>query len=102
MHPVADARPVAAYPSGHAIRAIVYARVLAEIFPDHKDALMELAQQIGYGRVIGGVHFPMDVLAGQKLGQAYADVIVEQPAFEQAVERIRGRQLPSRGDAGEN
>ncbi len=102
VHPVADARPVAAYPSGHAIRATVYARVLAEIFPDQKDPLMELAQQIGYGRVIGGVHFPMDVLAGQKLGQAYADVIVEQPAFKQAVERIRGRQPPSRGDGGQN
>ena len=100
VHPVAGARPVAAYPSGHAIRATVYARVLAEIFPDQKDQLMELAQQIGYGRVIGGVHFPMDVLAGQKLGQAYADVIVEQPAFKQAVERIRGRQPPSRGAAG--
>lgn len=98
VHPVGDARPVAAYPSGHAIRATVYARLLAELFPEHAAALLELARQIGYGRVIGGVHYPMDVLAGQKLGEAYADVIVEQPAFRDAVERIRGRQPPSRGD----
>jgi acid phosphatase (class A) len=98
VHPVGDARPVAAYPSGHAIRATVYARLLAEIFPEHAAALLELARQIGYGRVIGGVHYPMDVLAGQKLGEAYADVIVEQPAFKAAVERIRGKQPPSRSD----
>ena len=93
-------RPVASYPSGHAIRATVYARRLAEIFPEHADALLELARQIGYGRVIAGVHYAMDVLAGQKLGEAHADLIVEQPAFEDAVERIRGRQPPSRGTAG--
>ncbi len=97
VQPVGDARPVAAYPSGHAIRATVYARLLGEIFPDQKDALIELAQQIGYGRVIAGVHFPIDVIAGQKLGHAYADVIVKQAAFKEAVERIRGeRRRPNR------
>jgi len=97
VQPVGDARPVAAYPSGHAIRATVYARLLGEIFPDQKDALIELGQQIGYGRVIAGVHFPIDVIAGQKLGHAYADVIVKQAAFKEAVERIRGeRRRPNR------
>ena len=91
VRPVGDARPVAAYPSGHAIRAVVYARLLAEVFPDKKDALMDLAMRVGYGRVIAGVHYPMDVLTGQKLGAAYADVIVQQPAFKQAVQRIRGK-----------
>ena len=100
VHPATDARPVGSYPSGHATRAIVYARLLGEIFPDHEDALEELAMQIGYGRVIAGVHFPMDVLAGQKLGNAYADVIVAQPAFEEAVRRIRGEDQPSRVAAG--
>ena len=90
VRPVTEARPVGAYPSGHAIRATVYARLLADIFPDHQDALMELARQIGYGRVIAGVHYPMDVLAGQKLGHAYADVILEQETFQETVARIRG------------
>jgi len=88
IKPVGEARPVASYPSGHAIRAIVYARLLAEVFPGKKDALMDLAIRIGYGRVIAGVHYPDDIVSGQKLGQAYADVIVEQPAFKDAVKRI--------------
>lgn len=100
VRPVTDPRPVASYPSGHAIRAIVYARLLSEIFPDHKQALMDLARQIGYGRVTAGVHYPIDVIYGQKLGDALADVIVQQPAFKDAIERIRGEQPPSRHGSG--
>jgi len=97
VHPVTDARPVASYPSGHATRAIVYARLLAEIFPDRREALLEFARQIGYGRVIAGVHYPMDVLAGQRLGNAYADVIIAQPAFAEAVKHIRETRPPMGG-----
>jgi len=89
--PVGDARPVASYPSGHAIRATVYARILAEIFPDHQADLMDLATRIAHGRVIAGVHYPIDVVAGKKLGNAYADIIVEQPAFINAINQVRGQ-----------
>lgn len=95
VEPVGDARPVASYPSGHAVRAIVYARLLAEVFPDKRDAMLDLARQVGYGRVTAGVHYPMDVLAGQRLGEAFADVIVKQPAFREAVQRIRGTPSPT-------
>jgi acid phosphatase (class A) len=91
VEPVVDPRPVASYPSGHAIRSIIFARLLAEVFPEHRQALMELAEQIGYGRVLAGVHYPLDVLHGQKLANAYADVIVAQPAFKQALQRIRDK-----------
>ncbi len=92
VKPVGDARPVAAYPSGHAIRATVYASLLSEIFPDQSEALQVLANQIAYGRVVAGVHFPIDITAGQKLGHAFAAVIVKQAAFKKAVERILGKQ----------
>ena len=90
VDPVGDARPVASYPSGHAIRAIVYARLLSEVFPDRRDALLELAYQVGFGRVIAGVHYPVDVLSGQILGNAYADAIVNNSAFIEMISRIRG------------
>lgn len=90
VEPVGDARPVASYPSGHAIRAIVYARLLAEVFPERRDALQVLADQIGFGRVVAGVHYPIDVTSGQRLGTAYADAIVANPAFIAAIGQIRG------------
>jgi acid phosphatase (class A) len=89
VKPVGDARPVAAYPSGHAIRAIVYARLLAYVFPDRKEALIGLAHRIGYGRVVAGLHYPVDVTSGQILGTAYADAIIANDAFKAAVARVR-------------
>ena len=100
VHPVGEARPVAAYPSGHAIRATIYARLLSDIFPEQSAALMDLAKRIGYGRVTAGVHFPSDIVAGFAVGNAYADEIVARPAFHQAVERIYGRQTPLRASSG--
>ena len=55
------------------------------MFPDKKDELMELALQIGYGRAIAGVHYPMDIVAGQKLGNVYGDAITQSQAFKEAL-----------------
>lgn len=90
VEPVATAFPVTSYPSGHTIRAIVYTSVLSDIFPDHAEELTALGREIGYGRVIGGVHYPMDVVSGQTLGKAYMEVIRAQPAYQQALESIKG------------
>lgn len=89
VKPVATAFPVTSYPSGHTIRAIVYTSVLSDIFPEHAEELTELGREIGYGRVIGGVHYPMDVISGQKLGEAYMGVIRVQPAYQAALAAIR-------------
>jgi len=89
VKPVGDARPVASYPSGHAIRAIVYARLLADIFPDKENALMDLAHRIGYGRVVAGLHYPVDVISGQILGNTYADAIIATSAFKESVAGLR-------------
>ncbi len=90
VHPVGDPRPVASYPSGHATRAMVYGKILSDLFPKHTDDLMALAVEIGYGRVIAGVHYPDDVVAGQKLGAAYAKTILAQPAYAEAKRKILG------------
>lgn len=50
---------------------------------------MALARQIGYGRVIAGVHYPEDIVTGFELGNAYADVIIEQPAYKDALTHLR-------------
>lgn len=88
VEPVATAFPVTSYPSGHTIRAIVYTSVLSDIFPDHAEELAALGLEIGYGRVIGGVHYPMDVVSGQMLGAAYMEVIRAQPAYQDALAAI--------------
>ena len=60
------------YPSGHSTRGTVFAALLAELFPDKRAALVEKGRDTGWLRVIGGVHYSSDVMAGRVLGQALA------------------------------
>jgi hypothetical protein len=73
------------YPSAHAARGIVWSIILAEMFPDQKDKLLERGKLMGQDRVIAGIHFPSDVEAGQKLGQAIAEKLLKDPAFKTAL-----------------
>jgi acid phosphatase (class A) len=69
------------YPSGHSTRAIAMAEILIQIFPDKKAAIESRAQQIGWDRVILGVHYPSDVQAGRTLGHAIAQALLANPKF---------------------
>jgi acid phosphatase (class A) len=57
-----------AYPSGHAAIARVLSRVLVEIDPKRKGAFEKRAEVVARDRVLGGVHHPSDIEAGEKLG----------------------------------
>ncbi|WOO40971.1 phosphatase PAP2 family protein [Rubellicoccus peritrichatus] len=92
VHPCIQKEPSTSYPSGHTTRGLVYAYLLADIFPHKKAELFELGYQEGYNRVVGGVHFPSDVRAGEKLGKAYAEAILAQPAWKKATEVIKAGQ----------
>ena len=58
-----------AYPSSHAAAGIVLADYLAKKFPAKRDAILREGRQIGLNRILGGVHHPSDVEAGQELGR---------------------------------
>jgi acid phosphatase (class A) len=70
------------YPSGHSTRGTVYALVLAEIFPDKREAIMAVGRDIGWDRVLIGKHFSTDVHAGRVLGQAIVRELLDSPAFQ--------------------
>jgi acid phosphatase (class A) len=57
-----------AYPSGHAAISRVFALTLGLIDPPRKNAFDKRAEQIGRDRVLGGVHHPTDIIAGDILG----------------------------------
>ncbi len=56
------------YPSGHSSGSEVQARILGLLFPDHADDLLKHARQVADSRVIAGVHYASDTLAGENLG----------------------------------
>lgn len=72
------------YPSGSGMRAFVWAQLLAEAVPAKRDALIARAHRAAWGRVIGGVHFPSDVVAGARLADAYLAEARKNAAFREA------------------
>ena len=70
------------YPSGHSTRSMMWARILCEIAPEKKDALLDRGEEIGWDRVIIGVHYPTDVYAGEVLGQALAQAVRKNEEFQ--------------------
>jgi len=89
IHPCVSLENSPSYPSGHATRGVVWATLLSEIFPDKRDALMARGKLIGQDRVIGGMHYPSDVAAGQKLGAAIAKKLLENDQFKAQFEKAK-------------
>lgn len=66
-----------AYPSGHATVARMYARILAAAFPERAALILRRGDEVGFYRILGGVHHPSDVAAGKILGDSLADDFLE-------------------------
>jgi hypothetical protein len=70
-----------AFPAGHAAQAYAAAAVLQALLrlpADHPRAvqLQRIAARVSINRVIAGVHYPVDLMAGRVLGQALGDYVV--------------------------
>jgi len=74
------------YPSGHSTWGMAEAILLAELQPERRDAILDRGRQVGFDRVLGGVHYPSDVDAGQILGSAIAQAWLAEPSHRRRVE----------------
>jgi acid phosphatase (class A) len=74
--------PSYGYPSGHSTRGMVQALLLAELFPEQRDAILAIGRNIGWDRVLIGKHFPTDIYAGRVLAQAIVREFLASPAFQ--------------------
>lgn len=81
LHPCAKKEKSLAYPSGHSTLAHFVARVVAEIHPEARDKLMQLAWRTAQNRVLGGVHHPSDIEAGKHLADALFEIAWKNLAF---------------------
>lgn len=81
--------PRTSYPSAHSTRGTVYALLLAELFPDRREAILALGRQIGWHRVQLGMHYPSDIYAGRVLGQAIVRQLKTKKAFRRDFERVK-------------
>ena len=77
------------YPAAIAVSARIYALVLGELFPEKRSALLARAWLIGWGRVMGGLHFPSDLSAALKLGDYYFQQLQSSPGFQADLAKAR-------------
>jgi membrane-associated phospholipid phosphatase len=65
------------YPSEHAAAAAAASAVLAYVFPDDAQLFASKADEVNRSRVIAGVQYPSDIVAGQELGGAVATRVID-------------------------
>ncbi|MDB4304057.1 phosphatase PAP2 family protein [Desulfosarcina sp.] len=58
------------YPSGHTAIGWAWALILAEVFPDQADVILERGKQFGISRNVCNVHWHSDVVYGRMMGAA--------------------------------
>jgi len=62
------------FPSGHTLHAVSFAWQLTAHFPELGWVVVPLAALIAASRVVLGLHYPSDVLAGAAIGAALAEL----------------------------
>jgi undecaprenyl-diphosphatase len=60
------------FPSGHTLHAVIFSMVALNYYPQLAVILMPFAIMVGLSRVVLGLHYPSDVLAGALIGVAIA------------------------------
>jgi membrane-associated phospholipid phosphatase len=64
------------YPSEHAVAAAAASEVLAYVFPDNAQLFTDKADEASRSRLMAGVQYPSDIVAGQELGRAVAARVI--------------------------
>jgi undecaprenyl-diphosphatase len=62
------------FPSGHTLHAVVFGLVALSYYPLLSVVIVPFVMMVGLSRVVLGLHYPSDVLAGAALGAAIAGV----------------------------
>ena len=95
------------YPSRHATWYTAAAELLSTLFPEKRQQLTDIGRKASLSRVICGVHYPSDVEAGARMGQAAAGQIKKSLEWERLkleyaaqdnkkpLQPVEGKDLPS-------
>lgn len=77
------------YPSGHSAVAYVSSRAFSLLYPERTEAFYTRAEMIASGRIVGGVHHPLDTIAGLALGKEVFEALIKEEAFRKDLEALK-------------
>jgi hypothetical protein len=70
------------YPSGHSTVAFIMGVVMASIVPDKAQAILARSKAFAENRLVCGVHFRSDIVAGEALGTVVGSELLQSAAFK--------------------
>lgn len=70
------------YPSGHTSRSRLMAIILSIMVPEKRNLIFIRADDYAYSRIIGGMHYPNDLVAGKLAGTAMAVALLPNSDFQ--------------------
>jgi hypothetical protein len=77
------------YPSGHSTLAFSMGVVLADLMPAKSQAILARSGQYAQRRLVCGVHYRSDIVAGQQFGTVLALRLMENPTFQMQMAKAR-------------
>jgi len=77
------------YPSGHSSLAFSMGLVLASLIPEKSQAILARANEYAEHRLVCGVHYRSDIVAGQQFGTVLALRLMQNPTFRAQMELAR-------------
>jgi acid phosphatase (class A) len=93
--PIKPGKAANSYPSGHSTRGFAMGIVLATLVPAKSQAILARASEYAENRLVCGVHFRSDIVAGQQFGTLIALKLMEKPDFRRqmaaAQAELKGR-----------
>lgn len=77
------------YPSGHASLGFAMGVVLAMLIPEKAQIILARSSEFAEDRLVCGMHFRSDIVAGQQFGTTIALLLMQKPAFKAKMEAAR-------------
>jgi len=74
------------YPSGHATQGRFIAQLLGDLYPEHKEQLMKIGDDIAYSRNMAKVHYPSDSKFGKRIGDELYDYVSKEKILKEGEE----------------
>jgi acid phosphatase (class A) len=87
--PVKPGKAANSYPSGHSTLAFSTGVVLAALLPAKSQSILARASEYAEHRLVCGVHFRSDIVAGQQYGTIIAIKLMENRAFKAQMAKAR-------------